>query len=469
MRHAAAQDVLEFAVGHGAAAQVSVFQSVEFFIGIGHEVHLVHIPSIAHGIGIAQRHGLVVLHREDEIAGVEHIDHRIDAVAGHLFHLSSGCHHGIDGLFHLRCDVRLDEFLIAAQLGSVITAHTLVVVRRFILIEGVGGEVEHSVVEVFVLQYHLVGLGERLGHFAHRVAHEHGIVEVAFVHRPHIHETEQGYAQGQIEGLQLACLVAQQEHRTYHDDGEGAPAVGREDALAHLPQVGQQRLQLVGGPLRESLHFGRAHIVEEQAGGDGEEEGHTGGGDKAHDHPFHLFGEHLRVVYDLLEGHHGQQGDAELSHHENGCHRAELGIHGHMVDEEVGESHEVLSPGEHDRQHGSGEECPFHRSLHDKESQHEEHEHEGAHIDRTARTGLFAPVLPYLLIEGIVVGVGFFHGVLIGGQGHGGTALGVGDEQCPSLAYTVAPLGNIVALQSAVGLVGRVFLHQFALSAHGLL
>ena len=61
------------------------------------------------------------------------------------------------------------------------------------------------------------------------------------------------------------------------------------------------------------------------------------------------------------------------------------------------------------------------------------------------------------------------HGRFVHHQRERGAALGVGDEQGPCLADAVAPLGDIVAVQSAAGLVGSILLHQLALSAHRLL
>ena len=154
---------------------------------------------------------------------------------------------------------------------------------------------------------------------------------------------------------------------------------------------------------------------------------------------------------------------------EDGSHRAELGVHRHIVDEEVGEAHEVASPRQEDRQDGGSQQRPFHGTLHDEQAEHEEHKHKGAHVNRSAGHGLVAPILADALVSLHVVGVGFLHGLSVGGHGHTGSALGVGHEQRPCLAQAIAPLRNIVAVETAIGLVGRVFLHQLALATHALL
>ncbi len=63
------------------------------------------------------------------------------------------------------------------------------------------------------------------------------------------------------------------------------------------------------------------------------------------------------------------------------------------------------------------------------------------------------------------------HCLFIGRQGYTGTTLGVGYQQGPCLSDAVAPCCDIAALQSAVGLVGRIFclLRQLALATHTLL
>ena len=62
-----------------------------------------------------------------------------------------------------------------------------------------------------------------------------------------------------------------------------------------------------------------------------------------------------------------------------------------------------------------------------------------------------------------------FHGFLALRQWHRGTTLRIRNEQRPRLTDAIAPLCDIVALQSTARLVARVLLHQFTLAAHRLL
>ena len=178
-----------------------------------------------------------------------------------------------------------------------------------------------------------------------------------------------------------------------------------------------------------------------------------------------------RVIHKLLEGEHGQQGNGELGYDQYAGNGAELVIHGHVVEEEVGEAHEVLAPGEQDAEHRGGQQTPLHGSPHDEEAQDEEHQHERANIHRATGAGLFAPVLSECLIDGHVGAVGMLHGCLALGKGHTGTALGVGHEQGPRFTQPVTPHGDIAALQSAARLIGLVLglLRELTLAAHAFL
>ena len=177
----------------------------------------------------------------------------------------------------------------------------------------------------------------------------------------------------------------------------------------------------------------------------------------------------LLYSYPFLQGKECEQRDCEFGDDQNRGHRAEFGVHRHVVDEEVGKRHEIPTPREQDTQHGCAQECPFHRSFHDEGAEDEEHQHEGTHIDRSGGHRLFTEILAQLLIEGFKLRVSLRHCRLTVGQRFRGTALGVRHEQRPRLVDAVTPLRDIVAVETARSLVGRIFLHQFTLSAHRLL
>ena len=58
----------------------------------------------------------------------------------------------------------------------------------------------------------------------------------------------------------------------------------------------------------------------------------------------------LRITYELHQRKYGKSRDRELCYDEDGRDCTELIIQGDIVDEEVGEPHQVMSPGESDRE-----------------------------------------------------------------------------------------------------------------------
>ena len=92
----------------------------------------------------------------------------------------------------------------------------------------------------------------------------------------------------------------------------------------------------------------RNEAVEEHVWHHGEEQGHTASQREGCYRLFPLSGQYRRLFYHLLQCQHGQQGDGELGDDENGGDGAELSVHRHVVDEEVCQAHEVLSPRQHD-------------------------------------------------------------------------------------------------------------------------
>ena len=165
-----------------------------------------------------------------------------------------------------------------------------------------------------------------------------------------------------------------------------------------------------------------------------------------------------------------------------------------MVNKEVGQPHEVLTPCQHDAQDGCSQQAPRQRlTVADEQAQHKEHQHKGSHIDGThgAVGALLHIVVPVLRkVETVLAQVvehlwgrhhltlahvdahildGVASVLIVKQQVHRCAALYVGHQQRPCLADAVAVVRDIRALQSAVGLVLGIGLHQLALAAHGLL
>ena len=108
--------------------QVELAHGQNLLVGIIHVVELIHEPCIAVGIGVLDGHRLSTLQGEDEVACVQHVQHRTDAVAVHLRHIAACLRHSLEDRLHLRTDILLNHLLITAQLGSMITANALMIV-----------------------------------------------------------------------------------------------------------------------------------------------------------------------------------------------------------------------------------------------------------------------------------------------------------------------------------------------------
>ena len=226
-----------------------------------------------------------------------------------------------------------------------ITTNALHIIRGLVFIEGRGSQVKHTIVERLVLQDMVdsLCLGHRL--VTHRLRHEHSVVQVTFVHLPHIKQTEHNQGCCHIFGTQLTILEKQQASRTNDDNPERAPAVSRKHSDTHLCQVLHQRCQLIGRNLTQRLYLIVAEEVgEEHLGHQGKKQRYATRQGKRHIQPLGLLLQHLGFFHYFLQGQHRQQGDGELGNNKDGCHRTELGIHRHVVQEEVGERHKITTP-----------------------------------------------------------------------------------------------------------------------------
>ena len=196
-------------------SQIALADAVELIVGIVHIADLIHKPGVAVDVRILKRHGLALLQRQDEILGVEHVEHGPHGVAGHLCHVASGLADSGHGLLHFGGDIGFDELLVAAQLGRMVAADGLVVVGSLVLVEGVAGKVEHTVVERLVLKDVFVGGSLGLRQVARALLHKHVIVEITLVDEPHVEQAKHGDAPHHELCRELAILVEQQEGHSH--------------------------------------------------------------------------------------------------------------------------------------------------------------------------------------------------------------------------------------------------------------
>ena len=238
-------------------AEVHLAQGIQLLIGTVHIRQAIHEPGIAQRIVVVQRNGLAILQRHDDIAHIKHVEHGPDAIALDLGHFALSRSHGAHQPLHLRCDVSINQFLIAAQLGSVIAADALMVIARLVLIERTLRKVQYAIVTAvaLVLQDKLIGLGQLLCGLALALRHKHVVVQIALVHLPHINKTQHDDGTNHIFALQFLGHEQQQAHGAYQDNGERTPGIGCEHGLAHFGKIIENRSHILLRQLMQCLGF----------------------------------------------------------------------------------------------------------------------------------------------------------------------------------------------------------------------
>ena len=123
-----AELLTELLVGDSLMVQVDLPHAVDLLVGVVDIVNLVDKPRVALYVWILQGHGLSALQRQDEVFGVEHVQHRPLFRSVDLGHVAAGLRDGRRHLLHLGSDIGVDHLLIAAQLGRMISADALVII-----------------------------------------------------------------------------------------------------------------------------------------------------------------------------------------------------------------------------------------------------------------------------------------------------------------------------------------------------
>ena len=239
----------------------------------------------------------------------------------------------------------LNHLLIAAKFGSMITTHTLVPVSRIVFIERIRCQVQDTIIQRLILQNHLISLCLTETLRLHLFFHKLFIVQVALVHTPHIYQTEHRQGTYQNMLLQFIHAIRPYQTNTEQDYKETAPSIRSKQTHAHFLQIGQQRHQLVGRNTLQRIHLhGRYVTWEEHFRKNGKQQRQTAGQPEADQEVLLAFLYYRRCRNHFLQGQHRQQWNGKFGNHENGRYRTELIVHRHIVDKEIGEAHEILSP-----------------------------------------------------------------------------------------------------------------------------
>ena len=115
-----------------------------------------------------------------------------------------------------------------------------------------------------------------------------------------------------------------------------------------------------------------------------------------------------------------------------------------MVDEEIGQPGEVVPPREQEAEEGDRQQRPLHRTLTRHYAEERQPQDKGAHVDRSRREGLIAPVAVLLCHEGPTLHPHLAQRRLIVADGAARAPLGIRDQQRQRLIHAVAPGGDIV-------------------------
>ena len=239
----------------------------------------------------------------------------------------------------------LNHLLITAKFGSMITAHTLVPVSRIVFIERIRGQVQDTIIQRLILQNHLISLCLTETLRLHLFFHKLFIVQIALVHTPHIYQTEHRQGTYQNMLLQFTHAIRPYQTSTEQDYKETTPSIRSKQTHTHLLQIGQQRHQLVGRNTLQRIHLhGRYIRREEYLRKHGKQQCQTTGQSETDQEILLTFLDDSRSSNHFLQGQHCQQRNGKFRYHQNGRYRTELIVHRHIVDKEIGETHEILSP-----------------------------------------------------------------------------------------------------------------------------
>ena len=168
-------------------------KSINLFIRVIHIFHIAYKPGISASIRIKHRSSLSILKREYEISCIQHVQHW-KCICIHLSHITACFRKFRENSIHLAMNMLLYHFLITAKFGCMITSNAFMPIGCIILVECIYSQVQHPVIQRFVLQYFLVCF-RRLQIWFHLCTfrHELLVVQISFVHSPHIHQTQQSY------------------------------------------------------------------------------------------------------------------------------------------------------------------------------------------------------------------------------------------------------------------------------------
>ena len=250
-------------------------------------------------------------------------------------------------------EIVVEHIIVARQLGSVITAHRFVEVRRIRAADL--SHVEHSVIHGRVGEDSLVGrCGLKHSLIRQRGGHEAVGVEIAFVDGVEIDKHYHADTCYHPFTLHDAAQIEQQQSAAAQHDDQRPLGIAAHHAFA-------ERLHLAVGLAYhravDAVSLKHLLLVRQQTGL--AEQRRTHQRHKAyHDHSSETPQQFVAVAApellfrrraQLLESHHGKERHGELGHHKRALGRSEFIEQRHVVEHEITEPQEIVTPGHDDR------------------------------------------------------------------------------------------------------------------------
>ena len=175
------------------------------------------------------------------------------------------------------------------------------------------------------------------------------VVQITLVDGKKIYQTQKYHTQGKRHRLHLVETICQQKNKSDSCHPETTPSISNKDRLTHFRQIicnEVERLRITSESTSKLRSFILRQIRrEEDSGQQCKQQCYAAGqAETGIKRPGFLL-EQVRLLKDTCQCHHRQQGDGKLGNHQNGSYRSELIVHRNIINKEVRQTHEIMSPG----------------------------------------------------------------------------------------------------------------------------
>ena len=166
------------------------------------------------------------------------------------------------------------------------------------------------------------------------------------------------------------------------------------------------------------------------------------------------------MLYESGKAHSGEEWNGKFHHNQNRGYGTEFIVGGEIVDKNIGEPREIMTPREEDSEDRHSQESPFHRRFHQEESEDGKHQYESADIYGAIGHGLIAEILRELIDKLQLLGrqilesidVDISHGeelILSSHRFDGCPTLHVREKKCECFIHAITPRGDVATLHTS--------------------